>query len=55
MFLSIWTDIGNFFVELGNDIKDFFIENSRNPLLWIAIIVVGLLIFEFVYKALHRD
>lgn len=55
MFLNIWNDIGDFFVELGNDIKDFFIEHSRNPFLWIAILVVGILIFEFVYKALHKD
>ncbi len=55
MFLSIWNDIGNFFVELANDIRDFFVENSRNPFLWVGIIIVGLLIFETVYKALHRD
>ena len=44
-----------FFVELANDIRDFFVENSRNPFLWVGIIIVGLLIFETVYKALHRD
>ena len=55
MLLSIWTEIGDFFVELGNDIKDFFLEHSRNPFLWIAIIVVGMIIFELVYKALHKD
>ena len=55
MLLSIWTEIGDFFVELGEDIKDFFLEHSRNPFLWIAIIVVGMIIFELVYKALHKD
>ena len=55
MLLSIWTEIGDFVVELGNDIKDFFLEHTRNPFLWIAIIVVGLLIFEFVYRSLHKD
>ena len=55
MFLSIWSEIGDFFIELANDIKDFFIEHSRNPFLWIGILVLGIVIFEFVYKALHRD
>lgn len=55
MLLSIWTEIGDFFVELGNDIKDFFLENSRNPFLWVGIIIVGLLVFEYVYRTLHRD
>ena len=55
MLLSIWTEIGDFFVELGEDIKDFFLEHSRNPFLWIAIIIVGLLIFEFVYKTLNKE
>ena len=53
--LSIWANIGNFFVQLGEDIKNFFIEHGRNPFLWIAIILVGLLIFEYVYKALNKD
>ncbi len=55
MLLNIWNDIGNWFAESFENIKDFFMENSRNPLLWIAIIIVGLLIFEMVYHALHRD
>ena len=35
-----------------NNSKEFFIENSRNPFLWVAIILLALLIFEFVYNAL---
>lgn len=41
--------------EIGNNIKNFFLENSHNPFLWIGIILVGLLIFELVYKSLHKD
>ena len=55
MFLSIWTDIENWFGEITRDIKDFFVEHSRNPFLWIIIILIGLLIFESVYRALHKD
>lgn len=55
MILSIWTQIGDFFTDLAKNIKDFFVENSRNPFLWVGIIIIGLLIFEYVYKSLHKD
>lgn len=51
MYFSIWESINNFLI----DVKDFFIENSRNPFLWVSIILLGLLIFEFVFRALHKD
>lgn len=55
MTLNIWTDIKLWFIEFFNDIKDFFVEHSRNPFLWIAIILIGLIIFEFVYRTLNKD
>lgn len=55
MNLSIWTDIGNKVVEFANDVKDFFVDNSRNPFLWVGIILVVLFLFEIVFKALSKD
>lgn len=51
MYLSILDSINEFL----KDVKDFFVENSRNPFLWVAIILVALLIFEVVFRALHKD
>lgn len=55
MWTNLWNNINTWFNDITSDIKAFFIDNCRNPILWIAIIVIGLLIFEAVYKALHRD
>lgn len=46
--LSIWTNISEFAI----DVKDFFVENSRNPFLWVGIILVALIVFEFTYNKL---
>lgn len=51
MYLSIWESFMNF---LG-DVKEFFIENSRNPFLWVSIILLGLLVFELTFRSLHKD
>ena len=55
MILSIWTNIGNKIGEFGNEIKEFFLENNRNPILWVGLFLIGLLIFELTYKALQKD
>lgn len=55
MILSIWTNIGDKLNEWASNIKDFFIEQSRNPFLWVIIIIITLVVFEYVYKKLHRD
>ena len=55
MWVNLWKSVNSWFVEFTKNIKDFFVENSRNPFLWVGIILIGLLIFETVYKALHRD
>lgn len=51
MYLSIWESIQNF---LG-DVKEFFVQNSHNPFLWVGIILIGLIIFELTFRALHKD
>lgn len=55
MWTNLWNNINNWFNDITKSFKDFFIENSRNPFLWVGIILIGLLIFEWVYKSLHRD
>ena len=48
MYLSLGSKITEFF----NNVKDFFLEHSRNPFLWVSIILLFLLVFEFVYNTL---
>lgn len=55
MYLNIWTKISNWFIEFFENIKEFVLENSRNPILWVGFVLIGLLVFEFVYKALSKD
>jgi len=55
MFLSVWTNISDWFVDFFDKAKDFLLDNSRNPILWVGLVILGLLIFEFTYKALHKD
>ena len=52
MVLSLWENIGNFFTNMGEAIKNFFLTYGSNPFLWVGIIVVGLVIFELTYQAL---
>lgn len=55
-FLSdIFEPIVTWFNEFFEPVKEFFVNNSRNPFLWVGIIVLGLLVFEIVYKALNKD
>jgi len=55
MYLAIWNDIWNKLNEIGEGVKNFFLDNGRNPILWIGIIIIGLVLFEFVYKKLSKD
>ena len=55
MWSNIWNNINKWFNDVTNDVKAFFVDNSRNPILWIVIIIIGLAIFEFVYKSLNKD
>lgn len=55
MWSNLWNNINNWFNDVTYDVKAFFVDNSRNPILWIAIVIIGLLVFEFVYKSLNKD
>jgi hypothetical protein len=55
MILNIFKDASDWFAKTTAPIRDFFIENARNPFLWVSIILVGLLVFELTYRSLHKD
>lgn len=35
--------------------KDFIIRNHNNPLLWVALVIIGLMVFGIAYNALNKD
>ncbi len=41
--------------ELIEPFKDFMMENHNNPIVWMAIFLIGLVVFGLTYNALHRD
>lgn len=51
MTLGIWQDFEKFL----ENVKEFFIEHGHNPVLWLGIFLIGLLIFELVFQALNKD
>jgi len=60
-FKNIFEKIGKFFEPMTNwfnevtePVKNFILDNTRNPIFWIAIILIGLIVFELTYKALSK-
>lgn len=51
MVLTIWENIEQFF----ENVKGFFIENGNNPVLWIGLFLLGLIVFEIVFQALNKE
>ncbi len=43
------------FEKFLENIKNFFIDNQGNPLLFIGVFGIGLLFFTTVYNALNKD
>lgn len=41
--------------EFGLTFRDWLIENQRNPILWIGLFLLGLLIFALAYNALQKE
>lgn len=39
----------------SKDIQNFLINEGRNPILWIGLFVLGLVVFFLTYSALHKD
>ena len=43
------------FNEWGDKLKNFVVENNRNPIFWICVFVAGLLLFFWTYNALTKN
>lgn len=41
--------------EFVQPFKDFIIKHHSNPVLWIALVLIGLIVFGFTYNALNKD
>jgi hypothetical protein len=41
--------------KLMEPFKDFIVKNYSNPILWLVLFVVGLLLFFYTYNTLHKD
>ncbi len=51
MVLSIIDSIS----KVAKDFQGWIIENGNNPVLWVGLFFLGLLIFYITYNALHKD
>lgn len=47
--------IWDFLVEIADSFRDWIIDNQANPLLWIGLFLLGLLIFFATYNALQKE
>lgn len=55
MILSVWTNIWEFINKVADSFKDWIIANSTNPVFYIGLFFIGILVFTFTYRALHKD
>ena len=50
--LNLWDDIAN----VSKDLTSWIIDHGgNNPLFWLALFIIGLLIGLYVIKALNKD
>ena len=40
--------------KMSENLKDWFIENGNNPILWLGIFLGGILLFSIVYNYLKK-
>ena len=52
---NLWEDFSDWFDRVTDPVKQFFLENSRNPFLWVAIIVIALVIFEAALRRFNKN
>ena len=43
------------FKEWSDKFKDFIMNNYGNPVLWVAILVFGILLFKVLYSGLNKN
>lgn len=41
--------------EMFDNIREWLFENHNNPMLWISIFAIGLIMFKISYDVLHKD
>lgn len=51
MILSIIDSIN----QASKDVQGWIVENGSNPILWICLFFIGVLIFFIAYNVLHKD
>lgn len=51
MILNIIDNIN----KVADNFKGWIIENSTNPLLWVGLFFLGILVFVVTYRALNRQ
>lgn len=51
MALSIWSELN----KTAENFKEWIIQHSNNPLLWISLFLIGLLVFYLTYSALQKE
>lgn len=51
MILNLFETIN----KASENFQAWIIENGRNPVLWIGLFMLGLLVFTFTYNALNKN
>lgn len=41
--------------KAGDSVKDFFISSDRNPVIWIGLFLIGIVVFFLTYNALNKN
>lgn len=47
--------IKEFIINIPENFKSFIIDNNTNPLLWIGLFFIGILVFFLTYNALNKN
>lgn len=48
---NIWESL----VKASDSVKDWIIDHQGNPLLWVGLFLIGLVVFFITYNALQRE
>lgn len=51
MILNIMDSIN----KVADNFKEWIIENSLNPLLWVGLFFLGILVFVVTYRSLNKE
>lgn len=48
---TIWEQL----IQISDDAKEWIIDHQNNPLLWIGLFLIGLLVFFAIFNALNKE